>query len=214
MVLSLSSAADDKRAEGGGGGGQGEDDDENDMMESLGMIRDKDGEFESFDKFLHRTEGLISIIANIMCSMPSDHGLLGGRAGALMRLRRFRDLVPPPPVSPLPLLTALVLVAFLTGAGHMLANLQPDEFRPILEWITNDVVYRLDDSPIGVPSATRLNKVLEGGFDGMQRDLPQGCGGGIVQRLEGGRGESYRRRRRWDAHCSASAINWEWRIKQ
>ena len=27
-----------------------------DLMESLGMIRDRDGKFESFDKFLHRTE--------------------------------------------------------------------------------------------------------------------------------------------------------------
>jgi len=40
-----------------GGGGKGKDDENNDnLMESLGMIRDKDGEFESFDKFLHRTE--------------------------------------------------------------------------------------------------------------------------------------------------------------
>ena len=30
--------------------------DENALMESLGMIKDKSGEFESFDKFLHRTE--------------------------------------------------------------------------------------------------------------------------------------------------------------
>ncbi len=32
-----------------------------DLMESLGMIRDRDGEFESFDKFLHRTEVSLSI---------------------------------------------------------------------------------------------------------------------------------------------------------
>ena len=32
------------------------DKDENALMESLGMIKDKNGEFESFDKFLHRTE--------------------------------------------------------------------------------------------------------------------------------------------------------------
>ena len=38
------------------GGRRGEDDDENDLMTSLGMLRDKNGEFESFDKFLHRTE--------------------------------------------------------------------------------------------------------------------------------------------------------------
>jgi hypothetical protein len=34
---------------------------EEELMESLGMIRDKEGEFETFDKFLSRTEGLISV---------------------------------------------------------------------------------------------------------------------------------------------------------
>lgn len=34
----------------------GNNDDEDALMTSLGMIRDKNGEFESFDKFLHRTE--------------------------------------------------------------------------------------------------------------------------------------------------------------
>ena len=38
------------------GGGEEDDNDENDLMTSLGMLRDKNGEFESFDKFLHRTE--------------------------------------------------------------------------------------------------------------------------------------------------------------
>ena len=36
--------------------GRGTGDSNDDLMESLGMIRDKDGEFESFEKFLHRTE--------------------------------------------------------------------------------------------------------------------------------------------------------------
>ena len=36
--------------------GGGTYDSNDDLMESLGMIRDKDGEFESFEKFLHRTE--------------------------------------------------------------------------------------------------------------------------------------------------------------
>ena len=40
---------------GGVVGGEGGED-ENDLMTSLGMLRDKNGEFESFDKFLHRTE--------------------------------------------------------------------------------------------------------------------------------------------------------------
>jgi hypothetical protein len=29
---------------------------EDSLMESLGMLRDKDGQFETFDRFLHRTE--------------------------------------------------------------------------------------------------------------------------------------------------------------
>ena len=37
-----------------GGGGDGSEDDR--WMESLGMVRDKNGEFETFDKFLSRTE--------------------------------------------------------------------------------------------------------------------------------------------------------------
>eukprot|EP00581_Thalassiosira_minuscula_P001154 CAMPEP_0183738154 /NCGR_PEP_ID=MMETSP0737-20130205/53890_1 /TAXON_ID=385413 /ORGANISM="Thalassiosira miniscula, Strain CCMP1093" /LENGTH=876 /DNA_ID=CAMNT_0025972631 /DNA_START=8 /DNA_END=2634 /DNA_ORIENTATION=+ len=158
--------------------------DENDLMESLGMIRDKDGEFESFDKFLHRTEGLISIMANIMSSLPSEHTLLGGHRGALTWLQRFMALLPPSPASPLPLLTAPVLVAFLTGAGHMLANKYPTEFKPIFDEVKKDIVNRLDDSPVGVPSATRLKKVLEVGFDGLKKDLPQGS----IAALYDGRG--------------------------
>lgn len=38
-----------------------------DLMESLGMIRDKDGEFESFDKWLHRTEVRRSILLFVVC---------------------------------------------------------------------------------------------------------------------------------------------------
>jgi hypothetical protein len=37
------------------------------LMESLGMIRDKDGEFESFDKWLHRTEVRRSILLFVVC---------------------------------------------------------------------------------------------------------------------------------------------------
>ena len=36
--------------------GGGRDNSNDELMESLGMIRVKDGEFESFEKFLHRTE--------------------------------------------------------------------------------------------------------------------------------------------------------------
>ena len=40
----------------GGDDSRGELSEEDRWMESLGMIRDKEGAFESFDKFLHRTE--------------------------------------------------------------------------------------------------------------------------------------------------------------
>ncbi|KAL7450072.1 hypothetical protein ACHAWC_002055, partial [Mediolabrus comicus] len=130
--------------------------DEDEMMESLGMIRDKDGVFESFDKFLNRTEGLISIMADIMSSTPSDHKLLGGHEGAMIWLERFLDLLPEAPTKPLPLLTAPVLVAFLTGAGHMLANKFPTKMKPAFDTIQNDILNRLDESDVGVPSATRL----------------------------------------------------------
>ena len=67
----------DRGAAGGGGGGGGEgngsengnnnNDVGEDLMESLGMIRDKDGEFESFDKWLHRTEVRRSILLFVVC---------------------------------------------------------------------------------------------------------------------------------------------------
>ena len=126
-------------------------------------------------------------MANIMSTLPSDHTLLGGHAGALTWLRRFVDLLPPAPASPLPLLTAPVLVAFLTGAGHMLANRYPGEFAPLLEGIKGSVVRRLDDSPVGVPSATRLRKVLDDvGFEGLKRDLPNGAVVGLYDDGKGG----------------------------
>ena len=115
-----------------------------------------------------------------MSSTPSNHTLLGGHAGALTWLQRFMDLLPPAPASPLPLLTAPALVAFLTGAGHMLANKFPNDFIPLLNTMKNDVLHRLDESSVGVPSATRLKKVLEDvGLDGMKKDLPQGAVEGL-----------------------------------
>eukprot|EP00984_Skeletonema_dohrnii_P024308 scaffold13423_cov115-Skeletonema_dohrnii-CCMP3373.AAC.4 len=147
---------------------------EDDLMESLGMIRDKNGEFESFDKFLNRTEGLISIMADIMSSTPSDHTLLGGHEGAMTWLERFLDLLPGAPTAPLPLLTAPVLVAFLTGAGHMLANKFPAKMKPAFDMIQTDILMRLDESPVGVPSATRLRKVMDAGFEKLKSELPPG----------------------------------------
>lgn len=110
-----------------------------------------------------------------MSSLPSNHTLLGGHEGALIWLERFLDLLPPPPSTPLPLLTAPVLVAFLTGAGHMLANKFESKFQSLYALIEQNVMNRLDDSPVGVPSATRLKKVVEGGFAGFKKTMPPGA---------------------------------------
>ena len=113
-------------------------------------------------------------MAEIMCSRPSNHMLLGGREGTLKWLERFLDLLPPEQ-SPLPPLTAPVLIAFLTAAGHMLANSFMEEFRPMFHQISNDVSKRLDTSEIGQPSATRLKKLLAGGLDEFKGKLPPGA---------------------------------------
>ncbi|KAL7480436.1 hypothetical protein ACHAW6_006134 [Cyclotella cf. meneghiniana] len=140
--------------------------DEEKWMESLGM-------------------GLISIMADIMSSLPSDHTLLGGHEGALTWLERFLDLLPPPPTQPLPLMTAPVLVAFLTGAGHMLANKFSTKFQPLFQTIEKDVMNRLDDSPVGVPSATRLKKVMDGGYEGLKKNMPPGAVESLYDGKEG-----------------------------
>ena len=128
----------------------------------------------------------MSIMADIMSSLPAEHTLLGGHGGAMQWMERLMDTLPPAPTSPLPLLTAPVLVAFLTGAGHMLANKFEDRFRPIFEAIRNDVLSRLDDSSIGIPSATRLKKVLDKGFEGMKKDLPPNAVASMYDGKEGG----------------------------
>jgi hypothetical protein len=145
---------------------------EDDLMSSLGMLKDKNGEFESWDRFSSRTESIVAMVANITASSPSTHTLLGGHQGAADWLTRFLDLLPPPPTSPLPLLTAPVLHAFLSGAGNMLAHKHPESFRKNLETITTDIVKRLDEGEIGKPSSIRLNKLLERGFDGFRSMLP------------------------------------------
>jgi GLE1-like protein/CCCH-type zinc finger/Zinc finger C-x8-C-x5-C-x3-H type (and similar) len=149
-----------------------DDNNEDAFMEQLGMMRGKDGRFESFERFLSRTEGLISLVANIMASEPSDHPLMGGHLGAIKWLQRFLALLPEAPQSPLPLITAPVLDAFLTGAGHMMANIHTETFRELLDVITNDVCLRLDESAIGMPSATRLRKTIRVGLKGFQETLP------------------------------------------
>jgi hypothetical protein len=54
----------------------------------------------------------------------------------------------------------------------MLANKHPDEFKVHLDTIMNDTIKRLDDGPIGKPSATRLRKFVEGGFSSFKSTLP------------------------------------------
>jgi len=146
---------------------------EDEVMIGLGMQKNKKtGDFESFPQFLARTENIVSFMAAIQSSLPSSHQLMGGNTGALLWLKRFLELLPPAPTSPLPLTTAPVLGAFLTGAGHMLARVHADNFRKLLNKIQSDIANRLDEGEIGKPSAIRLTKVLEGGFDGFFNNLP------------------------------------------
>jgi hypothetical protein len=90
-----------------------------------------------------------------MSSEPSDHTLFGGHEGAVKWLARFLSQLPPAPQSPLPLFTAPVLDAFLTGAGHMLAIKHPEDFKKYLAFIIDDCLPRIDEGTIGKPSATR-----------------------------------------------------------
>lgn len=121
---------------------------------------------------LASVQSIISLVADILASSPSNHVLLGGNEAAIKWLSRFLALLPAAPESPLPLLTAPVLDAFLTGAGHMLANKHANEFTAYLETILNDVLPRLDVGSIGAPSATRLKKTVAGGFDAFKHQLP------------------------------------------
>ena len=73
----------------------------------------------------------------------------------------------------------------------MLANKYSSEFTSLLTDMKNDVMHRLDETPIGVPSATRLKKVLEDiGFEGLRRDLPQGAVMGLYNDVKGSGGGS------------------------
>jgi GLE1-like protein/CCCH-type zinc finger len=149
---------------------------EEEFMKALGMLQinknDEPIQFETFERFLNRTEGVISLVADIMASQPSSHLLLDGHNGAIQWLKRFLSLLPEAPHTPLPLVTAPVLDAFLRGAGHMLANHHADEFKPIMDTIVNDIVNRLDLNTIGMPSSIRLKKTIEGGFEGFLKNLP------------------------------------------
>jgi hypothetical protein len=96
---------------------------------------------------------------------------MGGHELAVTWLSRFLLLLPDE-ASPLPLVVAPVLDAFLHGAGHMMAKKHADEFRPLLDKIIEDVINRLDEGVIGKPSATRLKKTVSRGFDGFTNTLP------------------------------------------
>lgn len=111
-------------------------------------------------------------MADIMSAKPHTHTLMGGNEGAVKWLSRFLKLLPEAPASPLPLLTAPVLDAFLTGAGHMLANVHGERFKQYLHVITNDIINRLDVGPIGKPSSIRLKKTIDGGFEKFKSELP------------------------------------------
>lgn len=112
----------------------------------------------------------------MMCSRPSSHTMMGGNVGAVTFLQHFLDqLNLSENSSNLPLITAPVLVAFLTAAGHMLARKFPDEFRPLLKTVTDKVVPNVDKDTFGAPSATRLKKLVDGGFDGFEKTLPEGA---------------------------------------
>ncbi|GKY93242.1 hypothetical protein MPSEU_000291900 [Mayamaea pseudoterrestris] len=145
---------------------------EEELMTSLGMKQNPDGTSETFKQFLGRTESIISLVADIMSSRPDNHTLLGGHEAAVVWLKRFLFSLPDAPTAPLPLLTAPILDAFLTGAGHMLANRHESAFRPLLDSIMTDILHRLDEGSIGAPSATRLKKTVREGFDGFKRNLP------------------------------------------
>ena len=176
---------------------------EDELMESLGMLKDKHGEYETFDKFLSRTEvsnyviaysfvvhisrssrpcqprqSIVTFMSNIMASSPSSHSLFGGHVGAVKWLERFLDLLPDPPAAPLPLLTAPVLHGFLSGAGHMLANKHNEIFHRQMTRISEQVMQRLDDGPIGKPSSIRLEKLMHPGaflsvLEKFQSTLPE-----------------------------------------
>ena len=142
------------------------------LMDSLGMKKlSDDGTYESFDRFLNRTEGLISISAAIMCS-SGDHDVMGGRKGAINWLQRFLKSLPTS--NTLPITTAPVLTAFLTAAGHMLAQEFSDDFSKLVNDIKTKIIPRLDESAIGAPSAVRLKKIMSGGLDAFKTTQPNG----------------------------------------
>jgi hypothetical protein len=71
----------------------------------------------------------------------------------------------------------------------MLANRYTEEFASLLDFMRTTVVGWLDDSSVGIPSATRLRKVLDNVKCQIQGDEDrlaqwQWCCGGIVQQWQ------------------------------
>ncbi|CAJ1948275.1 unnamed protein product [Cylindrotheca closterium] len=143
---------------------------DDELMKNLGMQRDKSGDFESWDRFVSRTENVIAMMANIQASTPPAHSRLGGHEGAADWLERFLESLPP--TTPLPLLTAPVLHGFLSGAGSMLANHHKAFFKKSLHTLSSDVLGRLDKGAIGKPSFIRLSKLLHNDFGGPRSKFP------------------------------------------
>ena len=54
----------------------------------------------------------------------------------------------------------------------MLALAYPEEFKTCLSIIEKKVMPRLDEGAVGKPSQTRLQKTLEGGYEGFKAKLP------------------------------------------
>ena len=112
----------------------------------------------------------------MMTSRPSSHNMLGGNMGAITFLKHFLDQLDfTKNDTKLPLITAPVLVAFLTTAGHMLARKFPNEFQPLLDMISNQVLPKLDEGTFGAPSSVRLKKLVDGGYQTFETTLPEGA---------------------------------------
>lgn len=109
--------------------------------------------------------------AAIMSSEPDGQSIVGH---PLKWLVRFLSILPKPP-SQLPIVTAPVLVAFLTAAGPMLARKYTAEFKQIFNCILNDILPRIDSGAVGAPSLVRLNKTLQGGVEHFESTLPKGA---------------------------------------
>jgi hypothetical protein len=131
--------------------------------------------------------------AAIMSSEPDGQSIVGH---PLKWLVRFLSILPKPP-SQLPIITAPVLVAFLTAAGPLLARKYTAEFKQIFNRIVNEILPRVDSGAVGAPSLVRLNKTLQGGVEHFESTLPKGA---ILELYV--RGDSSRRTRFLDTNSS------------